>query len=190
MKYAALVAALLALSATAAEAQDPLPAVVLGQPAYGGTGCADGTAGIVLGFSRQAAIYVFEDYAVGDSGRAVDRKTCAVAIPVHVPAGVSVAVRTVALRGAVKLPDGLDATLNVELFSAGETGEINEIALAGPANTGFLRFVTVPEDQLAWSTCGEDINLRVNTSLRTRGTEDAAVSVSAMIVYPLATKAC
>jgi hypothetical protein len=190
MKYAALVAALLALSATAAEAQEPLPAVQFGDPGYGGSGCPDASGRVVLGFGKQAAAYVFDAYTVGDNGRSVDRKTCAIAIPVAVPDGVSVAIRTVGLRGAARLPEGLEATLNVEAFSAGETGEVNELTFAGPANTGFLRFVTVPDDQLVWSACGEDINLRVNTSLRTRGTEDAAVSVSALIVYPLATKAC
>lgn len=187
MKYAALVAALLALSAAPAAAQD---SVTLGDPAYGGSGCKDGTANVVLGFGAQAAIYLFDAYAVGDNGRAVDRKTCGIAIPVHVPAGMSVAVRNVAVRGQSKLPDGLDATLNVELFSAGSTGEVNEIALPGPGDTGYLRFVTVPDDQLKWSDCGADINLRVNTSLRTRGDKDAAVSLDALIVYPLATKAC
>ena len=39
MKYAALVAALLALSATGALADDPLPKVTFGEPGYGGTGC-------------------------------------------------------------------------------------------------------------------------------------------------------
>ena len=43
MKYAALVAALRALSATAADAQDPLPAVSFGEPGYGGSGCPDST---------------------------------------------------------------------------------------------------------------------------------------------------
>lgn len=190
MKYAALVAALLALSATGTQAQDPLPAVSLGEPGYGGSGCPDGTGAVVLGFGKQAAAYVFDSYAVGDNGRSVDRKTCAIAIPVDVPDGVSVAVRDVAFRGASKLPDGQDATISVELFSAGETGEINEIPLTGPSDTGFLRFVSVPDDQLVWSECGTDINLRVNTSLRTRGNEDAAVSLNALIVYPLATKAC
>ncbi len=190
MKYAALVAALLALSAAGAQAQDPLPAVSLGEPGYGGSGCPDGSGSVVLGFSKQAAAYVFDAYAVGDNGRAVDRKTCAIAIPVTVPAGVSVAVRNVAFRGAAKLPDGQDATISVELFSAGETGEINEIPLTGPTDTGYLRFVTVPDDQLKWSDCGADINLRVNTSLRTRSDKQSNVALNALIVYPLATKAC
>lgn len=190
MKYAALVAALLALSATGANAQDPLPAVSFGEPGYGGSGCPDGTGIAIRGFTNQAAAYVFDAYKVGDNGRAVDRKTCAIAIPVDVPAGVSVAVRTVGFRGAAKLPDGLDATLSVEAFSAGETNEPQEIALSGGMNSGYLRFITVPDDQLDWSDCGTDINLRVNTSLRTRGTEDADVSLNALIVYPLATKAC
>jgi hypothetical protein len=187
MKYAALAAALLALSAAPATAQD---AVVLGQPGYGGSGCPDGTASTVLGFGAQAAIYLFDDYAVGDNGRAVDRKTCAIAIPVHVPAGMSVAVRNVAVRGVADLPDGLDATLNVELFSAGSIGEVNEIPLPGPGKTGYLRFVTVPDDQLKWSGCGDDINLRINTSLRTRGDKAAKAELNALIVYPLATRAC
>ena len=93
-------------------------------------------------------------------------------------------------EGAAKLPDGLDATLSVEAFSAGEAGEIQELALTGAMDSGYLRFVTVPDDQLDWSACGTDINLRVNTSLRTRGTEDAEVSLNALIIYPLATKAC
>ena len=192
MKYAALVAALLALStaAAAAEAEDPLPAVSFGEPGYGGSGCPDGTALIVRGFSNQAAAYVFGAYEVGDNGRAVDRKTCGIAIPVDVPEGVAVAVRTVGFRGAARLPDGLDAKLSVEAFSAGDSGEINEIPLSGPLDTGYLRFVTVPDEQLDWSACGDDINLRVNTSLRTRGNRDAAVSLDALIIYPLATRAC
>jgi hypothetical protein len=190
MKYAALAAALLALSATAAGAQDPLPPVVFGDPGYGGSGCPDATGKVVLGSSKQAAAYVFDAYAIGDNGRAVDRKTCAIAIPVDVPDGVSVAVRTVGFRGASKLPEGLDATIAVEAFTAGESGEVNETKLEGPTDSGYLRFVTIPDEQLQWSDCGADINLRVNTSLRSRGDKDASVSLTALIVYPLATKAC
>ena len=190
MKYAVLVAALLALAATGANAQDPLPAVRFGEPGYGGSGCPDGTGIAIRGFSSQAAAYVFDAYKVGDNGRALDRKTCAVAIPIDVPEGVSVAVRHVGLRGQASLPDGLNATVSVEAFTAGETGDVNEIALTGAMDSGYLRFVTVPDDQLKWSDCGTDINLRVNTSIRTRGTEAAAVSLNALIVYPLATKAC
>ena len=190
MKYAALVATLLALSATAAVAQDPLPKVTFGEPGYGGSGCPDGTAKVIRGFSNQAAIYILDAYEVGDNGRAVDRQTCAVAIPVDVPDGVSVAIRTVAVRGTATLPDGLDATVSVELFTASTQGEINELPLNGAMDSGYLRFVTIPDDKLQWSDCGADTNLRVNTSLRTRGDKKAAVSLNALIVYPLATKAC
>ena len=190
MKYAAIVAALLALSATSAVGVDPLPKVTLGEPGYGGTGCPDGTAQVIRGFSNQAAIYILDAYKVGDGGRAVDRKTCAVAIPVDVPDGVSVAMRSVAIRGNAKLPEGLDATVSVEAFTASSQGEINEVPLNGAMNSGYLRFVTIPDDKLQWSDCGADTNLRVNTSLRTRGDKEAAVSLTALIVYPLATKAC
>ncbi|RYE08345.1 MAG: DUF4360 domain-containing protein [Hyphomicrobiales bacterium] len=190
MKNFPLVAAVLILSASLAGAQEPLPKVSFGEPGYGGTGCPDGTGLSIRGFGNQAAFYVFDGYKVGDGGRSVDRKTCAIAIPVDVPAGVSVAVRNVGVRGAVKLPDGLDAQLNVEAFAAGETGPVNEIKFSGATDTGYFRLLNVADEDLDWSACGEDINLRVNTSLRTRGTEDAAVSLNALIVYPLATKAC
>jgi hypothetical protein len=190
MKYAALVAALLALSATGTVAEDPLPKVTFGEPGYGGSGCPDGTAEVIRGFSNQAAIYILDAYKVGGNGRAVDRQTCAVAISVDVPDGVSVAIRNVAIRGAADLPDGLDATVSVEAFTASTHGEINEIPLSGAMYSGYLRFVTIPEDQLQWSACGADTNLRVNTSLRTRGDRQADVSLNALIVYPLATKAC
>ena len=43
--------------ATAAVAQDPLPKVTFGEPGYGGSGCPDGTAKVIRGFSNQAAHY-------------------------------------------------------------------------------------------------------------------------------------
>lgn len=190
MKYAALVAVLLACSAVPAVAQDPLAAVTLGEVGYGGSGCSDGTATIVPGFSRQAAILIFDDYKVGANGRAVDRMTCGIAVPVAVPAGVQVAIRNIALRGTSSLPEGLDATLSVEAFTAGSQGEVNEIGFSGPSQTGYLRFVSIADDKLQWSGCGADTNLRINTNLRTRGDKQATVSVSALIVYPLATRAC
>ena len=190
MKYAALVAALLALSTAAAVAEDPLPKVTFGEPGYGGSGCPDGTAKVILGFSNQAAIYILEGYKVGDNGRAVDRQTCGVAIPVDVPDGVSVAMRLVAIRGTATLPEGLDATVSVEAFTASTQGEINEVKLNGAMDSGYLRFVNIPDDKLQWSDCGADTNLRVNTSLRTRGDKQAAVSLNALIVYPVAIKAC
>ena len=190
MKYAALIAALLAVSATGALAADPLPKAIFGEPGYGGSGCPDGTANVIRGFSNQAAVYVLDSYKVGDNGRAVDRKTCGIAIPVDVPDGVSVAVRSIAIRGSAELPDGLDATVSIEAFTASTEGEINEIALEGAMNSAYLRFLTIPDDKLQWSECGADINLRANTSLRTRGDKQAAVSLDALVIYPLATRAC
>src|SRR5690606_21326318 len=116
--------------------------------------------------------------------------TCGIAIPVDVPDGLSVAVRNIAIRGTADLPDGIDATVSLEAFTASTQGEINEIALSGGMHSAYLRFVTIPDDKLQWSDCGADINLRVNTSLRTRGDNEAAVTLNTLIVYPLATKAC
>ncbi len=187
MKYAALVAALLALAGTPTQAQDT---PTWGDPAFGGTGCPDGTAKVIKGLSVQAAVYLFDEYSVGDNGRAVDRETCGIAIPVTVPAGTQVAVRNVALSGMADLPEGVDGTLNVELFTAGTQGPENAIDLPSGKKTPFVRFVTTPDDQLQWSACGADVNLRVNTSLRSRGDKEGKAELNALIIYPLATRAC
>lgn len=187
MRLIALVTALLAFATTGALAQDT-PALTFGDVGYGGTGCPDGTALIIKSPDGQAATLVLTDYAVGDNGRSLDRKTCAVAVPIAVPDGVQVAVQQVAVRGRSTLPDGIDATLSVEAFLAGETGPVDETPLTG--NQDFTALNAPAEDALNWSACGADVNFRVNTSLRTKGNADAKVTIRAINLYRLATRPC
>lgn len=186
MRLIALVTALLALG-TPAIAQDA-PAITFGDVGYGGSGCSDGTALIIKSPDGQAATLVFTEYAVGDNGRALDRKTCAIAVPIDVPAGLQVAVQQMAVRGHNDLPDGVDGTLSVEAFFAGTTGPVDETPLSG--NKDFTALTAPAEADFAWSACGADVNLRVNTSLRTKGNADAKVTIRAINLYRLATRAC
>ena len=190
MKYAALVAALLALSASSAGARDPIPAISMGEIGYGGSGCPDGTATIVTNDARTSATLSLSDYSVGDANRSLDRKTCALAIPAEVPAGVAVAIRGISIIGTTDLPDGIEATLGFEAFVAGDTGETSDLTLTGPRTGHWYRTIVVPWDKLVWTGCGVDSNLRVNTSLRTRGKENAKVTVDTVTLFRLATKAC
>jgi hypothetical protein len=190
MKYAALVAALIALSATAATAQDARPIVSFGEIGYGGSGCPDSTATIVTNDARTSALLSLSDYTVGDANRSLDRKTCALAVPTSVPDGVAVAIRGVAVIGSVELPEGLEATLGLEAFVTGEVGEVTELTLTGLRAGNWQRTIVIPWDKLVWTGCGDDNNLRVNTSLRTRGKENAKVTVDTVTLFRLATKAC
>ena len=190
MKYAALVATLLALCATSAGAQDPIPAISFGEIGYGGSGCPDGTATIVTNDARTSATLSLSDYSVGDANRSLDRKTCGLAIPTSVPAGVAVAIRGIAVIGTVDLPEGIEATLGLEAFVAGDTGEPADLTLTGPRKGTWYHTIVVPWDKLVWTGCGDDSNLRVNTSLRTSGRKDAKVTIDTVTLYRFATKAC
>jgi hypothetical protein len=181
--------ALLAAAAPAV-AQEALAAPQWGAVGYGGTGCPDGTAEILMSPDGQGASLVLTDYAVGEGSRPVERKTCAVAIPVAVPDGMAVAVRAVAVRGAAELPEGVEATLTVEPFLAGAVGTPVETSVSGPGTATLFSLPFVAADDLDWSACGADVNLRVNTSLRTRGNAGARAEVRAINLFSLATKAC
>lgn len=187
MKSLAL-AVLLAALALPASAQSDL--AVFGEAGYGGSGCPDGTARIVAAFDSSSIALFPDAYSVGDNGRSLDRKTCAIAIPVSVPDGMQVAIRGIAFLGTAILPAGLDATLSAEAFTAGDSGEVTELPLTGPSTGPYFRFLTIPEDKLVWSGCGEDVNLRLNTSLRAKGNESASVTLDAINIFRVATKAC
>ena len=189
MKPLVVVAVLLAL-ATPAIARDPIAPIPLGDIGYGGSGCPGGSADIITNPDRRSALLSLSGYAVGDNGRSIDRKTCALAIPVDVPSGVAVAIRGVAVIGSVDLPAGVEATLSLEAFVAGDQGETTELTLTGVRDGNWFRVISIPWDNLVWTGCGEDSNLRVNTSLRTKGNESAKISIDNLALFRFATKAC
>jgi hypothetical protein len=188
MKPLVLLLTLLAFAfATPAAATTLIP---FGDIGSGGTGCPDGTATIVTNDERSSASLILGDYAVGDGRRPLDRQTCAVAIPISVPDGVMVAIRAVGVMGTVDLPEGLDATLGLEAFVAGDSGIPVELTLTGQRSGNWYRAIVIRPDDLVWTGCGEDATLRVNTSLRTRGNSGAKVTLDALTLYRFATKAC
>jgi hypothetical protein len=80
----------LVLSAPAFATHDDIS---LGEPGYGGTGCPDGTVSVTLSPDQKSLSLLFDQYQVevgGDTGKSFDRKSCNIAIPVHVPQGLSV----------------------------------------------------------------------------------------------------
>ena len=69
--------------------------ISLGIPGYGGTGCPDGTVSATLSPDAKSLSLLFDQYQVsvgGTTGRSFDRRSCNIAIPVHVPQGLSVSI--------------------------------------------------------------------------------------------------
>ena len=127
----------------------------------------------------------------------MDRKSCNIAIPVHVPQGYSISVFQVDYRGFNSLPHGARSTFNVEYFFAGARGPTFTQKFKGPKDEDYLIQNQLTAKTIVWSACGADVNLRTNSSIRvnTKNNQQALATVdsqdvSAAIVYQLQWKQC
>lgn len=174
--------------------------ISLGKPGYGGTGCPERSVSATLSPDAKSLSLLFDEYNVeagGDTGKRFDRKSCNIAIPVHVPQGLSVSVLAIDYRGYNNVPAGARTDFNVEYFFAGQRGPSFKKAFRGPLDDDYLIRNKLTAQSSIWSACGEDVNLRTNSSIRvtTRGNEQALATVdsqdvNAAIIYQLQWKQC
>lgn len=192
----AVALSVLAMAGTASARDD----IRLGEPGYGGTGCPSGSVSTTLSPDQKSLSLIFDEYSVsagGDTGRSFDRKSCNVAIPVHVPSGYSLAVLAVDYRGFNHLPRGASSQFNVEYFFAGGRGPAFRRSFFGFLDSDYTISNELQAESLVWSPCGADVNLRTNSSMRlsTVGYQEAMATVdsedvNAAIVYHLQWRAC
>ena len=190
---------LLAVYATQSLAVNPND-VYLKRPSYGGSGCPRGTASTSLSPDAKALSILFDNYVVeaGGGGRTMARKTCNIAVPVHVPQGYSVSIFKIDYRGFNSLPRGARSTFNVEYFFAGSRGPRYQKSFRGSMERDYLLTNTLAARAIVWSKCGQDVILRTNTSMRVhnRNRREVAMStvdsvdVRAGLVYRLQWRRC
>lgn len=195
----ALVATLLSLGANASND------IALGEPSYGGTGCPQGTVGITLSPDAKVLSLIFDQYMAeaGKSvGKTLDRKTCNLSVPIHVPQGMSVSVLKVDYRGYTYVPKNAEAKFNVEYFlksfNSSTTGPKASRTFKGYVDSDYLISNQLGLSAVVWSACGEDINLRVNSSMTAKTNakkEDVLATVdstdiAAGIIYQLQWRKC
>jgi len=140
----------------------------LGQPSYGGNGCPQGSASVSLSDDHKTMSVLFDQFAAeagSTTGRRVDRSSCNLRIPVRVAAGYSVSIIHTDYRGYAAVPGGGGAYANFssEFFFAGQgRGVKTTKRINGPMADAF----TISSDVTAsaWSPCGGDVILAVNTS--------------------------
>ncbi len=189
--------ALTASFATLGHAQEP---ITLGEPGYGGTGCPGGSVSATLSPDATSLSLLFDQYLVeagGETGKTFDRKSCNVAIPVHVPQGMAVSILAIDYRGYNNFPVGANSQFNVEYFFAGARGPVFSKKFNGPKDEDYLIHNELTAKTIVWSACGADVNLRTNSSIRvtTSGNKQALATVdsedvSAAIIYQLQWKQC
>ncbi len=175
--------------------------ISLGRPSYGGNGCPDGTVAATLSNDRKTLSILFDEYIVevgGATGKTMDRKSCNIAIPVRVPNGYSVSLLTIDYRGFNYLPSSqANAQFRVEYFFAGQRGPVFSRRFRGPLDRDFTITNRIAAAAMTWSRCGEQVNLRTNSSIRVRapGGQEAMSTVDsqdvrAAIVYHLQWRRC
>lgn len=195
MKKIILLLTTLLLAATA-YADD----IALGAPGYGGTGCPAGTVDVTLSPDARSLSLLFDQYQVsvgGTTGKSFDRKSCNIAIPVHVPQGLSVSILKIDFRGFNHLPQLASSQFNVEYFFAGTRGPTFQRRFRGPIDEDYLISNALTAEAIIWSRCGADVNLRTNSSMRvsTVSNREAMASidsedVNASIIYHLQWRSC
>jgi hypothetical protein len=174
--------------------------ISLGEPGYGGTGCPAGTVSVTLSPDAKSLSLLFDQYQLavgGESGKSFDRKSCNIAIPVHVPQGLSVSILKIDFRGFNHLPRSASSQFNVEYFFAGTKGPSFQRKFTGPLDADYLINNEITAEAFVWSGCGADVNLRTNSSMRLSSlyNQEAMASidsedVNAAIVYKLQWKKC
>lgn len=174
--------------------------ISLGTPGYGGTGCPVGTVSATLSPDAKSLSLLFDQYQVsvgGTTGKSFDRKSCNIAIPVHVPQGLSVSILKIDYRGFNRLPQSASSQFNVEYFFAGTRGPSFQRSFRGVLEEDYLINNELLAQAVVWSGCGADVNLRTNSSMRvsTVSNREAMSSidsqdVNASIVYHLQWRKC
>ena len=175
--------------------------IELGDPRVGGSGCPSGTTSVTLSPDAQELSILFDEYiseAGGETGKRIDRKTCNLTVPVHVPQGFSVSIIKVDYRGFAYIPRGGRGRFNVEYFFAGMRGPRARKTFRGGFDDDYFLTNNLTARTLVWSRCGDDVNLRINTSMfvKTNRNFDQAmatvdsVDINAGIVYKLQWRRC
>lgn len=177
--------------------------VYLGEAGYGGSGCPAGSASVTLSPDKKSLSLIFDEFSAVagyDNGKSFDRKSCNVAIPVHVPNGYSVSIMKVDYRGYVYLPSSkYRARFAAEYFFAGQRGPRYVKTWRGSFDEDYMLSNTLGLTANIWSACGADVNLRVNTSMRVNAPSNAndvaeatvdSADFSAGLVYNLKWRRC
>lgn len=151
--------------------------VTFGEPVTGGSLCPAGTVSHTPSPDNKSLSLIFDDassLAGGETDRSYTRDNCMVSIPVSVPDGFRVAVVGADWRGFKSLTCGADAEFSVEYFLAGQTVEPINHVFEGPDDEDFTLQHSIKAEDLFWSGCGQDTNLRanVNTLLRSNNRHD------------------
>jgi hypothetical protein len=154
----------------------------VGEPAVAGNGCPEGTYWVVLSPDGNELSVLFSSFtAKTDASTIYDYANCNIAIPIEVPAGITIGLLGIDYRGLAYIPTGGTGVISREHFFAGEQGD----SLTSSINVydQYYDFYYPDEtDFEIWSECGDDIIARSNTTIFVSRPQNSAVD-SLMTVF-------
>lgn len=139
----------------------------VGRVSYGGTGCPQGTLSYSYLSSSKELVLNYRNFYVRSGvghGNNLDRKACAITVPVQIPSGYQIALASRS-TGSVSVQTNGMATLHMETFYSGTEGiSKSRVYRAGQYRVDTGQLTT----QMTWSPCSQSTNLRMNLSAVTQ----------------------
>ncbi|MEE9351813.1 MAG: DUF4360 domain-containing protein [Thiotrichaceae bacterium] len=142
--------------------------IQLGNIAYSGNACPNGSVSASLKPNSTKLHINFSNYIVETHGRNQRslRKTCNIVLPIIVPAGMSISLVSANYNGKVSLPAGSQARFMNSYSFSGRRGNRFRTDLIGPNNTGYSFRDPLSSLASVWSACGKNTTLRITTSTK------------------------
>lgn len=161
------------------------PMITLGTYNYSGTGCPTGSVTAQLTNTRNQLQIIFKDYNIITTND-YERNNCNFVIPINVPRGYAITIQKMEYRGLMKLPRGAESTISSEYFFAGIRGPVFNYKFNGPHDKNYLLENALSIPNQAYSSCGETVNLRVNSylSIKNPTFDTSHASIGEMPVVP------
>jgi hypothetical protein len=156
---------------------------VIGDVTVAGVGCPNGTSQVTVSDDRTEISIALDSFSVAaGQDETFGRVTCMVAIPVVVPAGMSVGIVGGGYEGTATVPNakGAKASLMRSYFISAGTGPTVTTSFDPGYNDAF----SDRDDIVTWSACGKQTMIRENVSIVVSKpfelSSDVALSVQSM----------
>ena len=139
-------------------------------PAINGSGCPSSSTHFAITPDGSTLSILFSGYTAEGS-----KKSCNIAVPVHVPNGYQVSAMTADFRGFVEGK----AELRRSYFFAGQKAKTKRSRLYSKSGNDYLKRDNLLMLSNVWSKCGVDVNMRINSRIIAKGRR-SSVSVDSL----------
>jgi hypothetical protein len=144
------------------------PVFDLKRVSVNGTGCSQNAAGTRVEFNEETNILQIETRNFKNElsrSKSLDRKNCALAIPVNLPARKRLVISQIDLRGKLDLLPRTQTQITFEAFLAGSSNTLKTRTIK--AQAALKGRVQVRRTEVLQSKCGGADTIRLNTALAT-----------------------